>query len=85
MADREGWWRQGDGSWIRIRDMGDRHLCNSIRFAQRSIEAAHQVATVVGDIDDAWMETRVVESNIEDMSAKQDELIAEARRRGLRW
>jgi hypothetical protein len=82
-------WTQRDGTTIRICDMSDRHLLNTIamlrRAHQRELAAAWSMLSTVT----AEMATYYLEQDIERMEDSlsdhplHDDLCAEAERRGL--
>lgn len=96
---KTGVWKTRDGSEIRIKDMGDRHLINSIRMLERNVDKARQtlidsaesiLTTMNGEMAQYAIESgiRDLESgevDIEEVFPVYEELTEEAELRRLKW
>jgi hypothetical protein len=97
---RKGFWKQRDGVLIRIREMEDDHLCNTLRlikrfcehkldFTQRAYATAWAPTADMAEMlfeqeFDFWTEEATWEDCLPDAD-KFEELAEEADRRSLVW
>lgn len=87
-----GFWTTQQGQRLRVRDMDDRHLCNTIRFLERQERDAWRSANSIEGHAfnseaaeyEAEREATSLYSISERFKAKREELLVEASYRGLK-